>query len=74
MVDHMAVLAQALGDVVGGLLVVFDEEDFHVARLSGAGPWRNVPQLYKHSILRPSGRYGSSSHIPLTPQGGGCRS
>jgi hypothetical protein len=25
----MAVLAQALGDVVGGLLVVFDEEDFH---------------------------------------------
>ena len=29
-VDDMAVLAQALGDVVGGLLVVFDEEDFHV--------------------------------------------
>ena len=30
LVDHMAVLAQALGDVVGGLLVVFDQEDFHM--------------------------------------------
>src|SRR4029078_2313298 len=29
LVDDMAVLAQALGDVVGGLLVVFDEEDLH---------------------------------------------
>src|SRR5207253_2488777 len=28
-VNDMAVLAQALGDVLGGLLVVFDEEDFH---------------------------------------------
>ena len=28
-IDHMAVLAQAVGDVVGGLLVVFDEENLH---------------------------------------------
>jgi hypothetical protein len=37
----MAVLAQALGEVVGGLLVVFDEEDFHglpVRRALVAGP------------------------------------
>ena len=57
MVDHMTVLAQALGDVVGGLFVVFYEEDFHDARLTGAVTRRNAPQLYKHSIWRPSGRY-----------------
>jgi hypothetical protein len=59
LVDDMAVLAQALGDVVGGLLVVFDEEDLHglpVRPTLGAGPFarirakNNVPQLYKHSI------------------------
>ena len=59
LVDDMAVLAQALGDVVGGLLVVFDEEDLHglpVRPALVAGPFagipakNNVPQLYKHSI------------------------
>jgi hypothetical protein len=36
-VDDMAVLTQALGDVVGGLLVVFDEEDFHFSPDSACG-------------------------------------
>jgi hypothetical protein len=28
-VHHMAVLAQAAGDVAGGLLVVLDQQNFH---------------------------------------------
>jgi hypothetical protein len=67
MVDDMAVLAQALGDVVGGLLVVFDEKDFHLSpdiwlrpHLPPIQAKRNDPQLYKHSMKRPSGRHGPS--------------
>jgi hypothetical protein len=71
-VDHMAVLAQALGDVVGGLLVVFDQEDFHGARLSGADLRRNVPQLYKHSIRQPSGRHGRPPIFLSEAPKGGC--
>ena len=71
MVDDMAVLAQALGDVVGGLLVVFDEEDFHGCRLSGAAPGATLPNYTNIQCWRPSGRHGPRPIFLLrAPKGG----
>ncbi len=63
-VDHVAMLAQALGDVVGGLLVVFYEEDFHGLPSICRGAWGQRRPTIQTFNVAAMGAPSAGTHIP----------
>src|SRR5262249_45880466 len=70
LVDDVAVLAQALADVFGGLLVVFDEEDLHGVALRkqlSSRAKRGIRDRRRERSLAALGMT-ARQHLPPIPQ------